>query len=209
MSDTERVVAEREAIGIAEEAKDHAELAVRQPQIDLEAAGHLTSFQRPVEESNRPATVGMTRRLNCLQSIDEDSLLDLLNSHCRRLMLPDTNHSPPVSLQGSSMAPVTSTVLGDLRLPVGAIGGRKGAVLWAAMPEADIDEDGDLATGKDEIGSDLSPIAGLDSEIDAIPQPCCMSGAANGALGSSIPSPVRAHDAAPRRRHIAPTTSCG
>ena len=151
----------------------------------------------------------MTRRLNCLKPIDEHSLLDLLNSRHRRLMLPDTNHSPPVSLQGSSMAPVTSAILGDLRLPVGAIGGRKGAVLRAAMPKAAIDEDGDLSTWKNEIGSDLSTIARLDSEIDAIPQSCGMSGAANGALGSGIPSPVRAHDAAPGRRDIAPTTRCG
>lgn len=44
MSDTECEVAEREAISIADEAKDHAELAVGQRQIDLEAAGQL----RPV-----------------------------------------------------------------------------------------------------------------------------------------------------------------
>jgi len=44
MSDTARLVAEREAIDIAEEAKDHAEPAVGQQQIDLKAAGHLTSF---------------------------------------------------------------------------------------------------------------------------------------------------------------------
>jgi hypothetical protein len=44
MSDAEREVAEREAIGIADEAKDHAELAVGRRQIDLEAAGQL----RPV-----------------------------------------------------------------------------------------------------------------------------------------------------------------
>lgn len=107
------------------------------------------------------------------------------------------------------MATVASTVLSDLRLPVGAIGRRKSAVLWAAVPKAAIDEDSDLPTWKDEIGSDLSAIEGLDSKIDAVPQTCGMSGPANGALGTGIPTPVRPHDATPGRRHIAPTTRCG
>ena len=44
MPDTKREVAECEAIGITDEAKDHAELAVGRRQIDLEASGQL----RPV-----------------------------------------------------------------------------------------------------------------------------------------------------------------
>lgn len=124
-------------------------------------------------------------------------------------MLPDTNHSPSIGLKGCRMATVASTVLSDLRLPIGAIGRRKGAVLRAAVPEAAIDEHSDLPTWEDEIGSDLSAGEGLNSEIDAVPQTGGMSGAANGALGSGISSPVRAHDATPGRRHVAPTTRCG
>jgi hypothetical protein len=41
MPDTEGEAAEREAIGIADEAKDHAELAVGLWQINLEAGGEL------------------------------------------------------------------------------------------------------------------------------------------------------------------------
>ena len=88
------------------------------------------------------------------------------------------------------MSPIANLVLGDLGFPVRAIRGRQGSVFGAAMPEAAIDEHRDLSARKDQVGPDLSSLAGFDRKVDAIPQAGCMGCAPYGSLRGRVASPV-------------------
>ena len=67
-------------------------------------------------------------------------------------MLPDSNNRPTSAGQQSVRLGISFNVASELGLPPIAIGGWHAAVLGAAMPEAAIDENGDLAPREHNVG---------------------------------------------------------
>lgn len=87
-------------------------------------------------------------------------------------MLPDPDNCPAGVGQCLVGAAVASHVRVELLLPPGAVGLWHRAVLWAAMPEASVDEHGDLRPYEDDVGlgprgrdgSDMEPVSESTSE---------------------------------------------
>lgn len=104
------------------------------------------------------------------------------------------------------MTTIALDVLGNLRLPVGAIRPRKRAVLRATMPEASVDENRDFSTREYEIGADPAPLTRLDREVDSIPEAGSVSGFPNRLLGTSVAATIGAHDPASSFGNISPAT---
>lgn len=119
-------------------------------------------------------------------------------------MLPDSNHHPPILFEGRGMAAVALHVLGDLRLPIRAIRRGQRAVLGTAMPEASVDEYGDLPAREDEVGADAAALSRLYREVNSIPEARGVNGVADRPLRPGVAAAVRAHDPASRLRDIAP-----
>src|SRR6218665_1685507 len=77
---------------------------------------------------------------------------DRLGSLDRRLVRPESQRRPAVGLEPCVRIRVTLTIGLDLLPPEVRVPLRPCGVLGAAMPEAAIDEDGDLAAGESDIG---------------------------------------------------------
>lgn len=73
-----------------------------------------------------------------------NSCADLLCSHLRVLMLPNSNGRPPYDLQPCVSIPIALQIALNFFWPVPAIGAMCATtVIRTAMPEATINEDGD------------------------------------------------------------------
>ncbi len=67
-------------------------------------------------------------------------------------VLPDADDFPPLSTQVAIHASVAGHVGLAFTVPKCAVGFRAGVALGAAVPEASVDEDGDLLLGEREVG---------------------------------------------------------
>lgn len=65
--------------------------------------------------------------------------------------LPDANDSPALSTQGASHAKISAPVVFNLRFPEADVRRRDRPALGASVPEASVDEDGDLASRPSEV----------------------------------------------------------
>ena len=80
-------------------------------------------------------------------------------------MLPYSDHYPSGARELAVCVFVAVLVLADLLTPKAFMGFGGAEVLQARVPEAALEEDGDLGTGKDEIGcaAELGQWAGVDA----------------------------------------------
>ena len=69
-------------------------------------------------------------------------------------MLPQAKNGPSGGPQGGVAASVASEVCGQLPLTNQAVAVRKPSVLWATMPEASVNKNGEPLLPKDEIRPD-------------------------------------------------------
>lgn len=113
------------------------------------AAGATTSPLTPqarhrctttdLEPSRRPGQ----RRLH--------GLLNPVGHRLGILVLPEAKNRPPALLQVFGRLRVPLDVAGDLVSPEPGVGGRLGAMVWASVPEAAVDEHRDPGPAQDEI----------------------------------------------------------
>lgn len=103
------------------------------------------------------------------------------------LAFPDPNHGPPGSRGPRRVALVPFPVGLDLLLPESSV--RPSELLWsvvgAAVPEATVDEDGDVISGKHEVGRAPRRHPPLETEPETQPVHCLPEGD----LGLGVPHP--------------------
>jgi hypothetical protein len=75
-------------------------------------------------------------------------------------MLPDSDNGPAGHFKLTVGVCVALTVASDLRLPIPIVDPRLVAVVWAAVPEAAIDEHGHARTREDDIDGPAQPVKG-------------------------------------------------
>lgn len=114
----------------------------------------------------------------------------------RFFVLPDPDDCPTDLLQPRGRVPVPLEVRLQLGLPPCSVVRRPGPVLWAAMPEATIDEYGNLPSGE----HDVAPAAGhaREGSVHQVSIPEAMEGAPQRDLRSGVASPLLRH---PPRGH--------
>jgi hypothetical protein len=113
-----------------------------------------------------------------------DHVLVLPHPHGQPTLLPQ----PPV---GVSIALAVSL---ELVPPPVRVRSREGGVLRTQVPEAPVDEDGDLRGTEDDVGP--SAHAREDRPLDAVAQPGCVQGTAQRDLRARVPPPLLLHPAA-------------
>lgn len=107
-------------------------------------------------------------------------------------MLPVAQHDPAGVGQCPVRLGVALAVARDLLLPVVGMGlGRRSAVLGAAVPEAAVDEHGDLEACEDDVG----PAAqiGERTDVDPVTQPMGVQQAPHGHFRLRIARPIGLH----------------
>ena len=78
--------------------------------------------------------------------------LNAIGDVLRVLVFPCTDDGPPLSAQSNIRDRVPGEISLQLRPPVVLVNRRTSVVLRAAMPEAAVDEHGNLGTRKDDVG---------------------------------------------------------
>lgn len=71
------------------------------------------------------------------------------------VVLPDSDHQPAGGCQLGVGVAVTGLVAPDLLSPVVGISFRCRPMVWAAVPEATVDEDGDSGSAEDQVGRSI------------------------------------------------------
>lgn len=122
---------------------------------------------------------------------------DLVGHEFGVLVLPDAQHCPARRREQGAHALISLSVHRDLVRPEGGVAGRRAVVIGAAMPEAAINEDGDLRAREEEISR--RPDAGFGSRVHPIAEPRRVYEATNSHLWLGVGAPIRAHDRAHRR----------
>src|ERR1700680_5251210 len=87
----------------------------------------------------------------------------------QRLVFPDADHLPPGGREGGIGGPVTLDVPAQLGCPVPLVDGRVPAVLGADVPEAAVDENGNLSGRERYVGTDPRTIVQVESVVFAEP----------------------------------------
>lgn len=115
------------------------------------------------------------------------------------LVLPDAQDGPAFGFEGCCDALVSGDVGVELGDPVVAVGLGHVAVLGAHVPEAAVDEHGDLGLGEDDVGV-RADVAGADQQVLAEPQAHGVEGGAEPDLGLGVDPLVGLADLGGRRR---------
>jgi len=108
------------------------------------------------------------------------------------LMLPDAHHGPPGLGEAPIGIVVAQNVAGELRYPVPGIRLRRRPVFRAGVPEAAIDEDGHLRSGKGHVGASTHAKEGK-REVDPVAEASCEEDPAQGDLRGGRGCALRAH----------------
>lgn len=112
-------------------------------------------------------------------------------------MLPDPDYCPSSALEQAIGFLITRSVLRDLGGPEFGIRPGDCVMHWAPVPEAAVYEDGDVATGKDKVGS---PVKRREwARVDPIAQSEGMDRAPNCQLRPCVTTTVRLHPASDAR----------
>jgi len=98
-------------------------------------------------------------------------------------MLPDMHDSPPEIPKLSVFAAISGNILVELRSPPLGVVFRRRAVVWTAVPEAPIYEDGDARPRQRDVGR---PWKG--SEVNPVTQTEPVEFTPHGQLGSRVSS---------------------
>ena len=80
--------------------------------------------------------------------------LNALVEFSSKAVFPYPDDFPAHLSKGSGVAAVASSVLLQLREPIGTTRSRDGRVQWALMPEATVHENGDLRVRKNKVRTD-------------------------------------------------------
>ncbi len=108
------------------------------------------------------------------------------------LMFPESEHRPAGSAQLCRRISIPCDVSAQLLGPVRRVGPRDGPMLWAGMPVATIDEDGDALPGEDDVSGATEgwfwPMGDPETKAGSVQPP------SNRQLGRSVPGPVSLHD---------------
>jgi hypothetical protein len=116
-----------------------------------------------------------------------------LNGLVEGYVFPDADHRPASSGKGGVSLPIAFDVAPQLGSPVPVVGRRFAAMFRAHMPEAPVDEDGDLLGGEDYVGTDLRTVAEPEEQILAVTIPLPVKCAAQRDFRLGVRAPVRAH----------------
>ncbi len=106
------------------------------------------------------------------------------------LVFPHPNHRPSRRCQSLISVTVTLDCATQLVAPPLSVASRDASVLWAAVPEAAIDEDGYPWPDKRDV--DLAPAA-FDRAVYSKPKACLMQCRPQSQLGRSVARTLRAH----------------
>lgn len=108
------------------------------------------------------------------------------------LVLPNPDYGPSGCAECGLVKAVTLDVSSNLRAPIGGVGSGAGPVLWAVVPEAAIDEDGNLLATEDDVGPAAQALqwSGVDSIAEATP----MQLRPEGKLRASVALAIALHD---------------
>jgi len=80
-----------------------------------------------------------------------DGILDAVRGTPSRHVLEESKHLPASDLKELILLLVASHIFGQLRRPIAAIRLWNLTMIWAAVPKASVDEDGQFQTGEDNI----------------------------------------------------------
>lgn len=100
-------------------------------------------------------------------------LHDLVDSVCRPdgvIVLPETEHSPAICLQGIRKTCVPRPIGGNLLGPVLMVGSCFGAVIGASMPEASIQVYCDSPRWEDDVRPNETLTGGTDWKVNPVPK---------------------------------------
>lgn len=106
-------------------------------------------------------------------------------------MLPHSDHGPARLAQLGVVQSIALHISGDLGAPVGGVGLRARSVVWAAMPEAAIDENSHLLTPKDDVCSAAQALQRL--LVDAIAKAASMKLRPEGKLRPGVALAIALH----------------
>ena len=112
----------------------------------------------------------------------------------RVLMFPEPEDRPSCGGKPLIGVPIASAVPGDLLFPVVGVGRSLGVVLWAAVPEAAVEEDRDALSGEDHVSSAPKVRKGPGSY--PVSKSEGMRGPAQGHFGTGVTAPVGLHASA-------------
>jgi hypothetical protein len=112
-------------------------------------------------------------------------------------MFPDAEDTPASVLKDRRLPEIALSGPADLRFPELAVGGGHFPVLWASMPEAAVDEHGDLTTRKDNVRADPFA-ANHEGKILSKSEPGAMQPLTERHLGAGIAAAICPH----RRRCV-------
>jgi hypothetical protein len=125
---------------------------------------------------------------------------DLLGDKVWVLVLPDSDHGPARVCEGRVVPPVPVFVAGKLWSPVEAICLRTGTMVGTSVPEAAVDENRELGSREDDVGTDSSILSrNLDWIIHSKAKTQGKEGGANSSLGLSVTPTIALHRGAHRR----------
>lgn len=107
-------------------------------------------------------------------------------------MFPEPDYSPACSFERGIDPAISLHVPAELGRPVPLVGGRLPSMLWADVPEAAVDEDGNLLGGEDDVWSDLD-VPQVEPEVLAVAEAHAMEGLAQSDLRLGVRAPVGLH----------------
>lgn len=108
------------------------------------------------------------------------------------LVLPDPDYGPSRCAELGLVEAITLDVSSDLRAPISGIGFWARSVLRTSVPEAAIDEDGNLLATEDDVGPAAQALQW--SGVDSIPEATSMQLRPEGKLRPSVALPIALHD---------------
>ena len=114
-------------------------------------------------------------------------------------MFPEAHHTPPLITERCRAANVTRYIPRELRTPIGDIDRWEPPVIWAAVPEASVDEHGDLRSCEDNVWP--NSLAGeIDPHVDSIPEAPSVKDGAQHTFGPRVTASNGGHISAPTLR---------
>src|SRR5215469_12017235 len=93
-----------------------------------------------------------------------DDRADFAGGHCGWFVFPYPDNGPPGRMEPGVGVSIACHVALDLRAPELGIAPGRAVMLRAAVPKAAVDEDGDLGSGKHEIGGTAHALQWADAD---------------------------------------------
>lgn len=142
------------------------------------------------------------RRASCLvlQRALREKRLDAIGDLDRRLVFPSAHNDPPKGMELLVGVAIPCDVAIQLGSPVRRVGARIGSVLRAPVPEAPVDEDGELMSSEHDVRLSPPTARQPDREPRTEASSTPVKDRTHGYLGRGVAPCVGAHGRTRRRR---------